>query len=99
MQKIIEEKMDKIFRMLINAGCDVNAKTTLNTTVFTQLITMIPIPQVLESINIFLENWFDLNHVGPDKKTYYQNVKMMGYKQVIDVVDEFLKNHPKIKVE
>lgn len=93
------QNMEKILRLLINAGCDVNAKTSRNETVLTKLIAMDPTQQVLESIKIILENGYDLCHVGPKKKTDYQMAKLLGSKQVMDVVDEFLKNHPEIKVE
>lgn len=92
------QNMDKILRLLINAWCDVNAKTSGNETVLTKLIAMNPTQQVLESIKIILENGYDLCYVGPKKKTDYQMVKLLG-KEVMDVVDEFLKNHPEIKVE
>lgn len=91
------KNMDKILQLLINAGCDINVGDRQNLTVTEQMIIMDPTPQLLESIKIILENGFDLNHVGGrNTKTVYQKVKLLAPKQIKDVFDEYIMNHPGI---
>lgn len=94
------DNKDQILKVLLDAGCDPNAKNRVTgTTILASLMVMDETPVVLNSIKIVLEKGGDLNYVMKNKKTIYQTAKAVSKPEVLKVIDNFISDHPEIHVK
>ena len=87
-------------KILFESGCDPNAKQISNgATILNSLIIMDATPVVLSSIKVALESGADLSIVGKNKKSIYEMVKNASKPAIVKLVEDFIHEHPEIKVK
>lgn len=97
---LIPENRDKILKILLDAGCNPNAKQKNNNqTILSSLVSMPEDATVLNSIKIVLESGGDLNHICKNKLTVYQFAKRVGSPAMVKVFDDFISENPGITVK
>lgn len=97
---IAGNNFDEILKILFESGCDPNAKQISNgATILNSLIIMDATPVVLSSIKVALESGADLSIVGKNKKSIYEMVKIASKPAIVKLVEDFIHEHPDVKVK
>lgn len=95
-----DKNRDQIIKILLDAGCNPNAvQRNTGSTILYSLLPMEGTTSVLNSVKFILEKGGDLNHAGKNKITLYQFAKRICKPEVMKVIDDFLHDHPEIKVK
>ncbi|OHS96402.1 ankyrin repeat protein [Tritrichomonas foetus] len=89
----------EILKILFEHGVNPNAiDMKTKSTILVSLLMNNPTDNQKRTIRLILDNGADLNIITPSGKTVYQVAKVCEKPEIMKVIDDFLLEHPEIKV-
>ena len=92
---ICYENIDKIMKILLDAGCNPNLQDSIRkNTILSGIMCQEPTKPVLNAIKIILEKGADLNIVEKNGKTIYQTAKITCKPEIMEIIERAYNMEP-----